>query len=146
MYEEIRQPDRKERNLARVKIEGDVITIAEGQSFFDGGQNVFLIGPMDNGIDVFEELENDMGYEAQSGGYLSCIEVKGEFVDGRKFLIHALDGRNMKAHLDKILVLSGNETPLKVTLEYDKTRALPENYTKIVKNIMEDIDVEDISQ
>ncbi len=147
MYEEIKQPNQKERNLARVKIEGKIITIAEGQSFLDDRHIVYLLGPMDNNtVDVFEELPNEVGYEAQSGGYLSCVEVKGDLVADRKFLIHALDSKNMKSHLEKIFALSGNDTPIKVTIEYDKSRALPYDYIGLVREVMGDTEVDDLSK
>ncbi len=147
MYE--KQPEQlgpKERNLARIKIEGSLITIAEGQSFFDDRNNIYLLGPMNNKIDIFEELPNDMKYKAQSGGYLSCIEIKGDLVADRKFLIHALDSKNMRSHLEKIFSLSANETPIKVTIEYDKSRVQNYDYPNLIKEIMGDTDVEDISQ
>ncbi|HRH30561.1 MAG TPA: hypothetical protein PK886_00645, partial [Candidatus Paceibacterota bacterium] len=78
-----------ERNLNKVKIEGNVISIGEGQSSYQDIFTIHLLGPTNNSqvIGVFEEIENDKNYEINSGGYISCVEIAGSFDINKKFLI-----------------------------------------------------------
>lgn len=128
-----------EKNLNKVKIEGNVISIGEGQASYQDVFTIYLLGPTDRSrtVDVFREIENSKNYEVASGGYLSCAEITGNFDINKKFLIHSLDAVNFKNHIAKILNLAEETIPERILIKADPSRADIESYRQVIKNMFD---------
>lgn len=128
----------QEENLVKVKIEGNNITLGEGQASYQDVFNTYLIGPKSSqgDVDIFEELENlRTPYKVLSGGYLSCTEVTGSFSIKHSFFVHAVDSRNLKAHLEKIFELA-EEKPETIVVKMDDSRADKEGIMQTLKKLV----------
>lgn len=130
----------EEKNLEKLKIEGKNILLGEDQSGYQDVSNVYLLGLKNTfrDIGVFKKLPN-MGYEMESHGLLSCVEIIGEINPIKKFVIHARDTRMLKKHLVEIQKLSENEIPEKIILKLDfANKEYKQEYLQAFKTIWGD--------